>query len=223
MTKKQFLDVVNEIDDEFINEIIDIPDKISEKPQDNYFVDEKPQVVYLTNERIPFWKIAVSTAAAVCVLTAGFFAAAKLHGVHTYDPNESGISDSSTTVSESMSTSEPIISERLDLSERGDGVPFEARFFEDDQSPIYTDAVVKKDGEQYATLQVACRGVSDEKSFVVSVFRKREMKCIGRIEITEPGAHTLYIDYLEEAEDGEEYVLCIYGEGNTRIDGEWVP
>ena len=209
MTKKQFLDAVNEIDDGFINEIIDIP--------------EEPQVVYPTSKHVPFRRIAVSAAAAVCVLAAGFFAAAKLHGIYAYDPNESGISDNSTAVSESMSNSEPITSERLDLPERGGGVPFEVRFFEDDQSPIYTDAMTKIDGEQYATLQVACRGISDEKSFAVAVFRKREMKCIGRIEITEPGAHTLYIDYLEEAEEGEEYVLCIYGEGNTRIDGEWVP
>lgn len=223
MTKKQFLDVVNEIDDEFINEIIDIPDNTSEKTCDYYFADEEPQVVYLTSERIPFWKIAVSTAAAVCVLMAGLFAVAKLHGIYAYDPNESGISYSSATVSESISTSEPITSKRLDLSEREGGVPFEVRFLEDDPSPIYTDAVIKKDGEQYATLQAMCRGVSDEKSFVVAVFCKREMKCIGRIEISEPGTHTLYIDYVKEAKAGEEYVLCIYGEGNMWIEGKWVP
>lgn len=90
MTKKQFLDAVNEIDDEFINEIIDIPVKL----QENYFADEEPQEVYLTNKPIAFWKIAVSAAAAICVLTAGVFAAAKLRGIHPHSPNKSEISES---------------------------------------------------------------------------------------------------------------------------------
>lgn len=85
MTKNQFLDAVNEIDDEFINEIINIPDE----PQKIYFADDEPQAVYLTNKPIAFWKIAVSAAAAICVLTAGIFAAAKLHGIQTQDPIES--------------------------------------------------------------------------------------------------------------------------------------
>lgn len=223
MTKKQFLDAVNEIDDEFISEIIDIP--------------EEPQVVYPASKRIPFWRIAVSTAAAVCVIAAGSYAAVKLHGSYAYGPNAGGRSDSSAAVSESesssavvsesMSNSEPVNSERLDLSDRGGGVPFEARFFEADQDPVYTDAAVKKDGEQYATLQIACRGVSDEKRFSLEVHRKGETKwCIGRKIIAEPGTYTLYIDYVEEAAAGEEYVLSIYcigGEGNALIEGKWVP
>lgn len=221
MTKKQFLDAVNEIDDEFINdEIIDIP--------------EEPQIVYPASKRVPFWRIAVSTAAAVCVLAAGFVAAAKLHGIYAHDPNASGASyssisesTSSASASESAGGSEPVTSERLDLSERGGGVPFEARFFGNDQGPTYTDAAVKKDGEQYAALQIACRGVSEGKRLSLEVHRKGETKwCIGRTIITEPGTYSLYIDYVEAAETGEEYVLSIYcigGEGNALIEGKWVP
>ena len=86
MTKKQFLDAVNEIDDEFIKEIINT----SEDPHENYFDDEQPQKVYLTNKPIAFWKIAVSTATAICVLTGGIFASEKLRGIYSDDPNKSG-------------------------------------------------------------------------------------------------------------------------------------
>lgn len=210
MTKEQFLDAVNEIDDEFINELIDIPDS----SRDNYFADDKPQVVYLTSERIPFWKIAVSTAAAVCVLTVGIFAAMKLHGIQSYNPNESAISESSAEVSDSK----PTTSKYLDFSEReSDCVPFEISISEgDSRSVVDTDAVTKKDNEQYATVQLDCTGVTS-----LAVFCNGE--CISRQPIELEGVQTVYIDYFKQAEIGEEFVLRIWTHNRVLVDGKWIP
>lgn len=81
MTKEQFLNAVGDIDDKFIKEMTDAP----EEPRESLLINEEPQEVYLTSGHIPFWKLAFSAAAAVCVLAAGIFAAAKVHGIQ---PNE---------------------------------------------------------------------------------------------------------------------------------------
>lgn len=65
MTKQEFLGAMNEIDDEFINEAL-LADY------------NEPEVVYLTNVRVPFWKIALPAVVAVCVFFAGVFAAVRL-------------------------------------------------------------------------------------------------------------------------------------------------
>lgn len=79
MTKIQFLDAVNGIDDEFINELAETPTE----PNELFSADAKPQVVRLTSKPVPFWKIAIPTAAAVCVITAGVFSALRLRTPQT--------------------------------------------------------------------------------------------------------------------------------------------
>ncbi len=94
MTKEQFLNVVNDIDDRFIEEIADVP--------------EQPQVIYQRREHFSFRRIAVS-AAAVCAIAAGIFAAVKLNGTYHIAPDDSLISGNSSE-SEPVSTSsqEPV-------------------------------------------------------------------------------------------------------------------
>lgn len=62
MNKEQFLDVMDDIGDDIIENFLDIP-------SERFYIPK----------RTPFWKIAVSTAAAVCVLATGIFAAVKIH------------------------------------------------------------------------------------------------------------------------------------------------
>lgn len=52
-------------------------------------MSEEPQVVYLTNEHIPFWKVALSAAAVICVLAVGFFVTVKVRMSQDYTPNDS--------------------------------------------------------------------------------------------------------------------------------------
>lgn len=61
MNKEQFLDVMDDIGDDLIESFLNIP-------SERFYIPK----------RTPFWKIAVSTAAAVCILTTGIFAAVKL-------------------------------------------------------------------------------------------------------------------------------------------------
>lgn len=61
MNKEQFLDVMDEIGDDLVENLLDIPNE-------RFYIPKRTQ----------FWKIAASTAAAVCVLTTGIFAAVKL-------------------------------------------------------------------------------------------------------------------------------------------------
>ena len=77
MNKEQFLDVMDEIGDDLIENFLDIPNERLYIPK-----------------RTPVWKIAVSTAAAVCVLTTGIFAVVKIRT--TQPPVVSGNSEQQT-------------------------------------------------------------------------------------------------------------------------------
>lgn len=216
MTKEQFLSAINDIDDKFIKEITDAP-AIPDNPQENYLTSEEPQVVYLSNEHIPFWKVALSTAAVICVLTVGLFTTVKLRMSQNYTPNNNVISGSSAEPSDTVSDSKPTTSEYLDLFERGGrGVPFEVSISKDDPSPVYTNAVTKRDDEQYATVQIDC-------NVVTSLAVYRDGMCIGRQIVDGVGIQTLHIDYISQAEVGENFVLCIWGDNSTLISGKWVP
>lgn len=201
MTKEQFLSIVDDIDDKFIEEIADIP--------------EQPQVIYQRKEHFSICRILVS-AAAVCAVSAGIFAAVKLNGTRVVTPNDSVIS---TSLSVTENSSEPI-SEMPDFHGRkGDVGVFEITLFTDKNTPVYTDAVVKNDDKQYATVEVECRGV-----YSLAVYREGETReCIGRLSGIEDGAQTLQIDYNKQAEIGEKYVLCVWGEKSAQISVKWIP
>lgn len=201
MTKEQFLSIVDDIDDKFIEEIADIP--------------EQPQVIYQRKEHFSICRILVS-AAAVCAVSAGIFAAVKLNGTRVVTPNDSVIS---TSLSVTENSSEPI-SEMPDFHGRkGNFGVFEITLFTDKNTPVYTDAVVKNDDKQYATVEVECRGV-----YSLAVYREGETReCIGRLSGIEDGAQILQIDYNKQAEIGEKYVLCIWGEKSAQISVKWLP
>lgn len=201
MTKEQFLSIVDDIDDKFIEEIADIP--------------EQPQVIYQRKEHFSICRILVS-AAAVCAVSAGIFAAVKLNGTRVVTPNDSVIS---TSLSVTENSSEPI-SEMPDFHGRkGDVGVFEITLFTDKNTPVYTDAVVKNDDKQYATVEVECRGV-----YSLAVYREGETReCIGRLSGIEDGAQTLQIDYNKQAEISEKYVLCVWGEKSAQISVKWIP
>lgn len=117
MTKQEFLGAINEIGDELISEMLGAFGIFPEKPRAGFYND-KPEVVYLTDKRVPFWKIAVSAAAAVCVFFAGIFAAVKLHLVQLPEaPTSEQFSaelsnpDDFSVPAGSSSASEPAISE----------------------------------------------------------------------------------------------------------------
>lgn len=94
MTKEQFLSIVDDIDDKFIEEIADVP--------------EQPQVIYQRREHFSVRRIAVS-AAAICAVAAGIFAAVKLNGTYHITPNDSLISgNSSESEHASTSSQEPV-------------------------------------------------------------------------------------------------------------------
>lgn len=103
MNKEQFLDVMDEIGDDLVENFLDIPNE-------RFYIPK----------RTPFWKIAVSTAAAVCVLTTGIFAAAKLRiiqssAVSSNSEQQTGTeiikSDNSVSLTESVAINEPVIME----------------------------------------------------------------------------------------------------------------
>ncbi|MDE6733411.1 MAG: hypothetical protein K2J77_11105 [Oscillospiraceae bacterium] len=117
MTKQEFLGAVNEIDDELIGEMLGAFGIFPEKTRTELYYDE-PEVVCLTDKRVPFWKIAVSAAAAICVFFAGIFAAVKLRLIQlpealTSEQPSAELSkpDDFSAPAESSAASEPVISE----------------------------------------------------------------------------------------------------------------
>lgn len=214
MTKKQFLDAVNKIDDKFINEIIDIPNDVSE----NYFVDERPQKVYLTDKLVPFWKIAVSTAAVVCVLTAGVFTTVKLRGAQHTMPNDSTTENSS--YSQTETSSEP---DKFDTVLTA-GIDFS---YTSPDWPYSSDMVEKNDDANYAVVYVACRNISEENPLFISIkkYIDGNPKYIGTLYVTDNSARTYRIDYEEEVKKGEEVFLYMSTKSDEimRADGKWLP
>ena len=99
MNKEQFLDVMDEIGDDLIENFLDIPNERLYIPK-----------------RTPFWKIAVSTAAAVCVLTTGIFTMVKIRttqpsAVSSNSEQQTGTeiinSDISVPITESVAVNKP--------------------------------------------------------------------------------------------------------------------
>ncbi len=200
MTKEQFLSIVDDIDDKFIDEIADVP--------------EQPLVIYQHGEHFSFRRIAVS-AATVCAISAGIFAAVKLYGTRIVAPNDSVISGTSSVIE---SEPEPISAEPVFHERKGNIGEFEITLFTDENAPVFTVAVTKKDDKQYATVEIECRGVIS-----LAVYREGETReCIGRIAV-DNGAHTLQIDYDKQAEIGDEFVLCVWGKQSRQASGKWIP
>lgn len=212
MTKKQFLDAVNEIDDKFIYEIIDIPRDVSE----NYFADEQPQLVYLTSKPIPFWKIAVSTAAVMCVLAAGVFTVAKLRSVNI-TPNDSTTENSSYSQTESLEPDkfEMVLNEGIEFS------------YSTPNWYYSSDPIEKTDDKNYAVVYVACRNISEENQLFIAVKKYLDGNpvYIGTLWVTDDAPRTYHIDYTEEVKSGDELFLYISTKSNEvfRADGRWLP
>ena len=236
MTKKEFLDVFNDIDDEFINEVVNIscddptsyfaneePNTAcltdghnSLEPRENYFFDEQPQKVYLSDKPVPFWKIAVSTAAAVCILSVGILAVAKLRGIHTM-PNDSTAENSSFAQTES---SEP---DKFDMV-LTEGIEFSCLTL---NRPYSSELITKNDDENYAVVYFYGRNISEENPLFIAIkkYSNGNPVYLGTLYVTENTARTYRIDYEEEVKEGDEVFLYMSTKSDEimRADGKWLP
>lgn len=226
MTKKEFLDAVNGIDDEFINEIIDIPGDNSDEFSENYFSDNKPQKIYFTKKRGPIRKIAASAAAAVCVLTTGIFAAVKLHGVQI-TPNDSVSADSGVTLSNTSEYSLPI-TDPIPKIKRVDDEGYEFNFKLGSTALKQTSIpAVKNDFENCAVFYLTCRGVSEENPLRIWIFLMENgetVKRVNSITITEDREkyYTVPYDYYK-LKYGEECVFQVISDDKVYVEGKWLP
>ncbi len=215
MTKEQFLSAVNDIDDKFIKEIADDPPKID-------LTDERPQVIYLKNERVPFWNIAA--AVLVCVIATGIFAAVKLYApIRTTDStvNSSGVD------SDPVSISDPENSGRISKS-----AAFTAVLDVNDPNDpsggsktFISDPVRKSNSGGFAEVSIKCRGVGEENPLYISVCRKEGgyHAVSGEIKFT-GGGDKILINYTEKVGAGDDLVLVIRAENsNAFAAGLWNP
>ncbi len=216
MTKEQFLSAVNDIDDKFIKEIADDPQKID-------LTDERPQMIYLKKERVTFRKIAMA-AALVCVIAAGIFAAVKLYApIRTTDStvNSSGVDSDPVSISYPENSGK--ISERaafaavLDLNDPNAPSGGSKTFI--------SDPVRKSGSGNFAEVSIKCRGVDEENPLYISVCRKEgEYHAVsGEIKFT-GGGDKILINYTEKVGAGDELVLMIRAENsNAFAAGLWNP
>lgn len=217
MTKEQFLSAVNDIDDKFIKEIADDPQKID-------LTDERPQMIYLKNERVSFRKIAMA-AALVCVIAAGIFVSIKLSvpGIVSTDSNTNSSGVDSDPVSISYPENSGKISESaafaavLDLNDPN--APSGGN------KPFISDPVRKSNSGNFAEVSIKCRGVGEENPLYISVCRKEgEYHAVsGEIKFT-GGDDKILINYTEKVGAGDELVLVIRAENsNAFAAGFWNP
>ena len=195
-----------------MNEIIDIPRDNSE----NYFADEEPQLVYLTSKHVPFWKIAVSTAAAICAMTAGIFTIAKLHSVNIM-PNDS------TTEISSYSQKESSEQDKFDMV-LTEGIEFSCLTL---NRPYSSKLVTKNDDENYAVVYFCGRNISEENPLFIAIkkYSNGNPVYLGTLYVTENTPRTYRIDYETEVKNGDELFLYMStkSEEVMRADGKWLP
>ncbi len=220
MTKEQFLSAVNDIDDKFIKEIADDPPKIG-------LTDERPQMIYLKKERVPFWNIAA--AVLVCVIAAGIFVSIKLSvpGIISTDSNtnSAGLSGSE---SDPVSISDPENSGKISES-----AAFAAVLdLNDPNAPsggnktFISDPVRKSNSGGFAEVSIKCRGVGEENPLYISVCRKESgyHAVSGEIKFTGGDADKIVINYTEKVGAGDNLVLVIRAENsNAFAAGLWNP
>lgn len=219
MTKEQFLSAVNDIDDKFIKEIADDPPKVD-------LTDERPQMIYLKRERIPFWNIAA--AALVCVIAAGIFAAVKLSApIRTTDStvNSSGAESDPVSISDPENSGK--ISESaafaavLDLND-----PNDPNAPSGGSKTFISDPVRKSNSRGFAEVSIKCRGVGEENPLYISVCRKEgEYHAVsGEIKFTGGDSDKILINYTEKVGAGDNLVLVIRAENsNAFAAGLWNP
>lgn len=231
MTKKEFLDAVNGIDDEFINEIIDIPQKnskyISDESPENYFSDNKPQKIYFTKKRVPFWKTALSSAAAVCVLAAGIFAAVKLHGVQATPNDSTSANSGGVDLSNVAESSLPIIN-TIPKIKRVDDEGYEFKFKLDGSAMKQSSVTVtKNDFENCSVFRILCRGVSRENPLRIWIYLVENGETVKRINplvITEVGSHYYTVPYDKYSlKYGDECVIEAVVDHEAYVEGKWLP
>lgn len=232
MTKEQFLSAFGDIDDKFIKEITGAP-AILDKPWKNYIIDEEPQVVYLTNERIPFWKIAILAAAAVCVLTVGVFAMAKLHGLHERVPADTSLDVSVGSPEISNSFESGVYSEPNSEAAIGG---FNFSFDDDDHTDNRKfSSGVRKKSSWYtpAEVNVYKGNLSSQNTVYISVYasngldfpgeRITNTAAVDHLTADEPYFLTYNIDQIDDLNDKTLYLCAETDDGSVTLIGEWIP
>lgn len=213
MTKEQFLGAVNDIDDKFIKEIIEDSQKID-------LTDERPQMIRLKKERVPFWNVAA--AALVCVIAAGIFISIKL--------SVPGIFSTDSTVNSSGEKSDPVsISDSENIGKISESAAFTATIDPNSEknNTFVSDPVRKTDSRGFAEVSFKCRGVGEENPLYISVCRREGENyhaVSGEIKFTSGQADKIAINYTETVYTGDELALMIRSENsNAFAAGLWNP
>ncbi len=90
MTKNEWLNIINKIDEKYIGELADhqIKNQVSKKSSKEDVVTLKPEYIRSEPSRFPFKKAAIAAAAVVCVAAAGIFMRVN-NKPRTVSPNDS--------------------------------------------------------------------------------------------------------------------------------------
>lgn len=220
MKKDQFLDIMDGIGDDLIEDFLDIPGKRFSAPK-----------------KTPLWKIGISAAAAVCVLTAGVFGVVKLRGLpHSANSGVTISNDNSSYVSEPVSSDNSSDAEsgneRDDSEKRKlervftNGIPF--YFKVSVREKTFSDTCRKTDEENFAVVRFKMLShVYENKPLYVNIIVDRKEEggvIVGSAVIKEEIIEPFTIEYTEKVEKGELVYLTVYGgSGNTEAAGQWLP
>lgn len=216
MTKKEFLDIVNGIDDKYLNELIEVP--------------ERPRIIHLSENRAPlFRKIALSAAAVICVFAVGITAAVKLRAPVTPSPNDS--TSGGAYLSNASESSLPITSTIPKIKRVADeGYDFELPIGNDTTERIFSKHVLKNDEENCAVFFMTCRNVSEENPLHIMIFAAKKKgetvkDCrVCSLTVTEDGEHFYTVPYeFYDAEYGEECFFQVLVDGKAYMGGKWLP
>ncbi len=234
MTKKDFLDIFNDIGDEFIDEFANAAQnkKDNDFPLEDFGSPQRPQIIRLERppkkraskniSRAPF--IAAFTAAAVlvCAVTAG--ALFKRKDPQTVSPNDSVI------LSEPASKPAPIIIVPKIRKVEQEGYDFVLEVGEREWISPFSEPFIKTDSSDELAICFNASDASAEYPLYIAFYSQKDIddpdaSLIADLRITRAGMQWHSITYSEKPEPGEKIVMQLSAKtlGRVYIKGRILP
>ncbi len=231
MTKKDFLDIFNDIGDEFIDEFANAAQNKKDSgdfPLEDFGSPQRPQIIRLERppkkriSRAPF--IAAFTAAAVlvCAVTAGVLF--KRKDPQTVPPNE-GV-----TLSKPASKPDPIIIVPKIRRVEQEGYSFVLEVGEREWMSPFSEPFIKTDSSDELAICFDAGGASAEYPLYIAFYSQKDIddpyaSPIADLRITRAGMQWHSVTYSEKPEPGEKIAMQLSAKtlGRVYIKGRILP
>lgn len=227
MTKKDFLDIFNDIGDEFINEFANAAQSKQNDddfPFEDFGSPQRPQIIRLERppkkriSRVPFVAAFTAAAVLVCAVTVG--ALFKRKTPPPVAPNDS------VTLSEPLSKPDPIIIEPKIKRVDREGFDFSLEVEERMVKSRFSEPFLKTDSSDELAIFFAASDASAEYPLYITFYKATDTdNSIANLRITRSDKQWHRVTYSETPKRGEKIVMQLYSKtmGPVAVRGRIIP